>query len=180
MERGLITAKSCLLGWAYYPSGSTVAQAGGTFLPTDHPGMASAWQGSPTTPQQLEVAMLARAYVGKNKLGKPVYLRHFIHDVFNAGSDQNAHAAITNPGNVLAKWNSGAGPHSVVPVDPTGGAAGSGWEFENHLYTRQLRRGHKKPAAKSGSGTSPLDQLTAAELAALKALGDLAVSNIGP
>ncbi|HEX8869204.1 MAG TPA: hypothetical protein VF821_26325, partial [Lentzea sp.] len=80
-----------------------------------------------------------------------VYLRKWIHDVQASGSLPSNMGTLTNPAQVLAVWNTGAGPHSVVPVSPSTGAQGGPWVFETHLFTHQLRKGKKKKVVKASS-----------------------------
>jgi hypothetical protein len=163
----LVSVHTSLIAWSWYKSGSTVAATGKDYSPGTHAGTAGGYASGGDPRQQLEVCALARSPVGKNSLGKPVYLRKWIHDVLGTAADPNVLSPMTNEATVLAKWNNGAGPHQVVPIDPTSGDAGAGWHFETHLYTHQLRRGprRKKVAA---PGLSVSDALQ--DLAALRSL----------
>jgi hypothetical protein len=155
----LCSPKTSFVGWSYYEAGQTVASAGATYTPDQYPCQQNGYAVGSTAAQQLEVCALARCLVGKNKLGKNVYLRKWIHDVLAEATNPNQLAGLTNEANVLAKWLTGSGPHDVVPVDPTGGAQGGPWTLETHLYTHQLRRGSKrKPATASGSLLSDIEQ----------------------
>jgi hypothetical protein len=178
---GIAHPHTSLVGYAYYPSGSTVATQTGEFTAGTHPGTAAAYSGSGGGIQQLEVCALARSLVGKSSRGKNVYLRKWIHDVQCAAGDPNSLDDSLDANHVLAAWNTGSGPHSVVPVDPTSGDVGAPWTFETHLYTHQLRRGAKRKATAFSSGDSTLDSLVKAvgTAAAVKALLELAPAIAG-
>ena len=165
--RDLTSNKTSLVAWSFYLSGSNVSKSGGTYAPGVHTGTLGGYSSNSAPPCQLEVCILARSPVGKNTLGKPVYLRKWIHDVLGTLNDPNSHEPLISAANTLSPWNAGAGPHQVVPVDPTSGDAGSGWVLEGHLYTHQLRRGPRRKA-KSPPGLSVSDALQ--DLAALRAL----------
>ena len=165
--RDMTTNKTSLLGWSFYLSGSSVAQTVKSYAAGVHTGTLGAYVSNAAPSCQLEVCILARSPVGKNTLGKPVYLRKWIHDVLASPTDPNSHEPLVSESGTLAKWNAGAGPHQVVPVDPTSGDAGSGWVLEQHLFTHQLRRGPRRKI-KSAPGLSVSDALQ--DLAALRAL----------
>jgi hypothetical protein len=162
-----VSSSTSLIAFDYYPSGSTVSTEGKTYAPGLHAGTQSAYIDKTGAKQQLEVCILARAAVGKNTLGKQVYLRKWIHDVLADPTDPNAIYGMTSPSSVLGAWNQGSGPHSVVPVDPTGGEQGGPWTFETHLYTHQLRRGPRRK--KAAIVTDSLGEVLK-DLAALKTL----------
>jgi hypothetical protein len=164
-----------LIGFAYYPSGSTVATETGTFTPGEKPGTAVAYSGTGGGICQLEVCALARSLVGKSVRGKNVYLRKWIHDVQASAANPNSLDALLNAGSLFDAWNVGSGPHSVVPVDPTSGLPGAPWTVETHLYTHQLRRGAKRKKVATLTGDSTLDTLIKAvgTAAAVKALLEL-------
>lgn len=163
------SSKTYLSAWAYYPSGTNVAAQFGSFLPTDHPGTGNAYGTGPFAPAQLEVVGLARSLVGKNSKGKPVYLRKWCHDVQVLQSNPNSFGGVAGTYQGLKAWNTGSGPHNVVPVSPTTGLQGGPWTFETHAYTHQLRRGAKKKKI-SPAAPSFLSQLVAAGYSIAQAL----------
>lgn len=137
------SGNTCLMGWSYYPSGATIARFTNSYAFGAKPATASGYAGSGRA-QQLEVCALARCPVGKNAKGRNEYLHKWIHDVNASNSTANAMLALTNPATTLATWNSGSGPNSLVPIDPSSGEQGGPWSFEVHLFTHQLRRGAKR------------------------------------
>ena len=149
----LCSAGTSLIGWSYYAPGATVSSLGATYTAGTHAGTRAAY-GTPgaLASCQLEVCALCRAPVGRNTRGKEVYLRKWVHDVAAESADPNTIGQLVNPATVLGKWNTGSGPHNVVPVDPTGGAQGGPWTVETHLFTHPLRRGPRRKAAKAPSG----------------------------
>jgi hypothetical protein len=173
--RDLAHPHTSLIGWAYYPSGSTVATQTGEFAVGEHPGTAVAYSGVGGGICQLEVCALARSLVGKSSRGKNVYLRKWIHDVQASVGDPNSLDALLNAGSLFDAWNVGSGPHSVVPIDPTSGNEGVPWTVETHLYTHQLRRGAKRKKVATLTGDSTLDTLikSVGTAAAVKALLEL-------
>jgi hypothetical protein len=144
----LATTGTSLVGFAYYPSQSQVSTTNKTYTPGTHAGTQSAYSASPTLIQQLEVAAVAHAPIGKSTRGKTIYLRKYFHDVAASASDINALDGLTSASTLLGVFNNGAGPHAVVPVSPTSGKNGP-WTMETHLFTHQLRKGKKRkqPAA---------------------------------
>lgn len=165
--RDLTTNKTSLIGWSFYLSGSNVAATVMTYAAGVHTGTLGGYSSNSAPGNQLEVCILARSAVGKNTLGKPVYLRKWIHDVLQNVGDPNSHEPLISEAGTLTPWNAGAGPHQVVPIDPTSGDAGSGWHLEQHLFTHQLRRGPRRKV-KTADGLSVSDALQ--DLAALRAL----------
>jgi len=158
-----------LVGLVYYPSQSTVSTTNKTYAPGTHKGTGSAYTLIGAV-QQLEVAAVAHAPVGKNSRGKTIYLRKYFHDVATfSGDPNNMTADIADPVALLSVFNTGAGPHNVVPVSPTGRGPGH-WVLESHAFTHQLRKGHKKKPATTGSliddlVNAGLDAASAAALA---------------
>jgi hypothetical protein len=167
----LATPQTYLAKFNYYPAGSLISTVVKTYLATDHPGTRLAYVGPPFAGQQLEVAAVAHAPIGVNSRGKEVYLRHYFHDVSCDPSAPSNLATLSDPGTMLKPFNTGAGPHAVVPVSPSNGKAGT-WVMEAHAFTHQLRKGKKRktPAKTSGGGPSLQDLLnlglTAAQAAA--------------
>jgi hypothetical protein len=167
----LCSLQTSLVGWSYYLPGKSVSEFGLTYDAGVHVGTRNAYDIPIGPVMQLEVCALAIAPCGRNSRGKQVYLRKWIHDVTSGTDQPNSLGHIPDPTTVLTKWNHGSGPHSVVPVDPTGGAAGGPWTLQNHLYTHQLRRGPKRKRAAT-STTNLLDIVK--DAAALRQLlGDL-------
>lgn len=173
----LCSPHTSLVGWSYYPAGSTTAASGGEYTPAEHPCQQNAYGAGTQAAQQLEVAALARCTVGKNSRGKNVYLRKWIHDVLAVSTDPNALLGLTNPAITLNKWDNGAGPHDVVPVSPSTGLQGAGWSLEVHLYTHQLRRGSKRKTTSQSSDAGPLSTLIQ-DAAALAKLAELAGAGV--
>jgi hypothetical protein len=165
--RDLTSNLTSFVSWSFYLSGQNVSNSGAVYAPGIHTGTLGAYSSNAAPTAQLEVCILARSPVGKNTLGKPVYLRKWIHDVLQSTGDPNSHEPLNNASLTLTPWNAGAGPHQVVPVDPTSGDAGSGWVLENHLYTHQLRRGPRRKKQDT-DGLSVSDALQ--DLAALRSL----------
>jgi hypothetical protein len=124
------------------------------------------YQATPASFAQLEVAIVCRCPVGKNIKGKQVYLRKWCHNVAPSDTDPNAHAPLANTAAILEPFVTGSGPNNLVPVDPTGGAAGGPWTIEPHLFTHQVRRGPKRKKAPVAGGVSISNLLQ--DLAALK------------
>ena len=152
----LVSSETSLISWDHYPIGSATHDYAGGFAQGSHPGNGGAWTET-GAPQQLEVCVLAECEVGVSSKGRPVYLRKWIHDVRADIGDPNSIANPIDGPTVFDKWDHGSGPHSNVPVSPTTGAQGNGWQAETHLFTHQLRRGPKRPPAASAS---LLDQIT--------------------
>jgi hypothetical protein len=157
----LTESATSLIEYVYYAPGSKVATSFNTYAPGTYPGTGSAYNPASGQAAQLEVAILLRSPVGKNSLGKPVYLRKWVHGVLASSTDPNSHASLADPSGLLSVYDDGAGPSKLVPVAPRNGSQGGPWMIEGHLYTHQLRRGHKRKAA---VGASALDQV-------LKAVG---------
>jgi hypothetical protein len=152
-----LTMTASLVAWDYYPRSSSVSSASASYAVGTHKGDGSGYNGTATAlPQQLEVCVLARCPVGKNTRGKEVYLRKWIHNVLASAADPNTVETLNAPSVVCAEWDTGAGPHDCVPVDPTSGAQGGPWQLESHLYTHQLRRGSKRKAAAATGGIGAL------------------------
>lgn len=149
----LVSNQTYLDSYSYYPSGSTVASV------SDAPAVGSirgthAAYASLTGPQQLEVCNLCRAAVGRNSKGRQVYLRKWVHDAYCGATPNETGASISTDPSLFTKWNTGSGPHSLVPVDPTDGMQPpAGWELEQHLFTHQLRRGVKKKKVLGGTNS---------------------------
>jgi hypothetical protein len=152
----LTSVQTSLVGWSYYLPGKTVSEFGLTYDQGVHAGTGNAYALPVGPVQQLEVCVLAIAPCGRNTRGKQVFLRKWVHDVRSGTDTPNTISTEADPTATLAKWNHGSGPHSVVPVDPTGGAAGGPWTLQQHLYTHQLRRGPKRKRA-AASATDLLD-----------------------
>lgn len=133
---------SYLLGWLYYAPGSDVNKYQAVYEATDHPCTEAAYTGG-GHPAQLEVIALCRCPVGVNSKGRAKYLMKHVHAVMSDGSGGTL-SALASPATLLDKWNTGSGPESLVPVDPTTGVQGGPWTIETGLATRQLRRGQKK------------------------------------
>lgn len=133
-----------LIGWTYWPSGSTVNTLSNGYALGTHQGN-NQYYLTPSTKwgNQLEVCALCRAHVGVNSKGRPVYLYKHIHDVL---SDTPGHLApaLGTQGDFLNKWNTGSGPNNVIPCAPLSGGTGT-FEVASGLFTRQMRRGSKKP-----------------------------------
>lgn len=151
----LAATGTSLVGFSYYPSGSLVSTTNKTYTPGTHPGTSSAYSSPPSALQQLEVTAVAHCPIGKNTRGKTIYLRKYFHSVFAHSVDPNSLESLTSASTLLAPFNSGAGPHSVVPCSPTSGKTGGPWTMETHLYTHQLRKGKKRKAPTA----SQLEQL---------------------
>lgn len=134
-----------LKGWRYYPIQGKASTGLADYPPATHPCTHSAFA-TTTEKQQLEVCFLAECPVGKSATGKPVYLRHFIHDACSdgTGNAKKAYNAGVTDATVLAKWISGSGPRLLVPVRPGDGSQGGPWTIRTQLHTHQLRKGHKR------------------------------------
>jgi hypothetical protein len=146
------SAATSLIGITYYPSGSIVSTTNKIYTPGTHPGTAVGYLNSPVDHQQLEVCIVAHAPIAKNSKGKEVYLRKYFHDVAAADGDNNAHQSLTPAWTALTPFNTGAGPHSVVPCSATTGKSGP-WTVETHLFTHQLRKGKKKKISKAAAAS---------------------------
>lgn len=142
--RDITNGGTSLIGWLHYAPGSDVNGMQASYPYGEYPGTAAAYTGT-VEPQQLEVVCLARCPVGVNTKGRAKYLFKHIHDV-NQGATQGVLATLGSASATLTPWNDGAGPESLVPVDPTTGVSGGPWTFHTALYTRQLRRGQKAKA----------------------------------
>lgn len=133
-----------LIGWTYWPAGSTVNTMSNGYSIGTHVGN-NQYYLTPSTksPNQLEVVALCRAHVGVNTKGRPIYLYKHIHDVL---SDSAGHLAppLGSFGDFLAKWNTGSGPNNLLPCAPASGGTGT-FSVAAGLFTRQMRRGSKKP-----------------------------------
>lgn len=155
----LTSAKTSLIGWDHYPIGSATHDYNLTYPKGTHMGDQGGFSAG-NAAQQLEVCVLAEAPVGYSTKGRPVYLRKWIHDVQGGPSDPNTIGALTaSAAIILQKWNSGSGPHNLVPVSPTTGAQGGPWTLAQHLYTHQLRRGPVKKAKAGGLSLPGLTDL---------------------
>jgi hypothetical protein len=153
-----------LYGWTYYPAGSKLSAAGTTYPQGTHKGTALGLATANAANAPGECCLVVRNHCGTNTRGKPVYLRKWIHNTFHLLNDPNTIGNLQHEPVSLQTWNTASGPHAVVPVDPTGGARGDGWHVEQHVYTRQFRRGpRRKPAAAAGGLTS--DVINAVEKA---------------
>jgi hypothetical protein len=144
----LCTTNTYLKHWSFYPIQGHAASGFKDYLPSDHPCTHSAFA-TTTELQQLEVCALAECPVGKSATGKPKYLRKWIHNLKsdgtgNAISPFNTGVTIAT---ILAKWNTGCGPRSLVPVSPTDGTQGGPWTLRTQLHVHQLRKGVKRKAA---------------------------------
>jgi hypothetical protein len=141
--RMLTRTTTSLIQYSYYAMGSRAATWFKTYPPGTHPGDESGYTGTTNLPQQLEVCVVARCPIGKNALGRPNYLRKHIHCCLGSG-DGNSIGANSGATTILNKWNTGSGPHLLVPVSPGSGVQGGPWTLETHLFTRQLRKGQKR------------------------------------
>jgi hypothetical protein len=146
----IASAATSLIAISYYPSQSLVSTTNKTYAAGTHPGTRAAFSSGTGSANQLEVAMVAHCPIGKNTKGKTIYLRKYFHDVQSSSADPNAHDTLANPATLLAPFNNGAGPHSVVPCSPTSGHTGGPWAMETHLFTHQLRKGKKKKKPTAG------------------------------
>jgi hypothetical protein len=146
----LAGAATSLIGITYYPSQSLVSTTNKVYAAGTHKGTRSAYTSPSGSANQLEVAIVAHCPIGKNTKGKTIYLRKYFHDVQSGAGDPNAHDALVDATALLAPFNVGAGPHSVVPCSPTSGHTGGPWTIETHLYTHQLRKGKKKKKPTAG------------------------------
>lgn len=156
-----------LVGYAYYAAEQSAASFSATFPDGTHGAAGSGYVDLLGNKQQLEVCALCRCPVGRNTRGKEVYLRKWVHGVQASATDPNSLAPLSLAAQDVDKWNTGSGPHKVVPIDPTGGAQGGPWTIETHLFTHQLRRGPRRKKVVP-SGLSPSEILQ--DLAALRAL----------
>jgi hypothetical protein len=148
----LASAQTSLIGITYYPSQSIVSTTNKVYAVGTHPGTAAAYLNSPVDHQQLEVCVVAHAPIAKNSKGKEVYLRKYFHDVAAADADNNAHQTLTPAFTALTPFNTGSGPHSVVPCSATTGKSGP-WTVETHLFTHQLRKGKKRKLSKAAAAS---------------------------
>lgn len=140
--RALATSETSFIGWLYYPPGGHVNTLSADYDSGTYPGTRSAYTDPTGAAEQLEVCALLRCPVGRNSLGRSKYLFKHLHDV--TGGSAGEIAALIDFDTTFAAWQTGAGPDSVVPVDPTTGVQGGPWTIHPALYTRQLRRGQKK------------------------------------
>lgn len=141
-------AATYLKHWSFYPIQGHAATGFMDYTLSQHPCTASAFA-TVTERQQLEVCFLTICPVGKSASGKPKYLRKWVHGSVSDGSgnQRKAYAAGVTDATVFAKWNTGSGPKSVVPVSPTDGTQGGPWQLSGPLHTHQLRKGHKRKVA---------------------------------
>jgi hypothetical protein len=167
----LAHSDTSLIGITYYPSGSLISTVQKTYTPGAQPAGGHGYLGGVGTWQQLEVAAVMHCPIGKNIRGKEIYLRKYFHAVQADQANPNALAPTIAHDLLFGVFNTGAGPHAVVPVSPTSGAAGGPWSLESHLFTHQLRKGKKKKKTSSGSLIGDLIDagLDAASAAALAA-----------
>jgi hypothetical protein len=159
----LTTNQTYLESATYYESGSSVSALAWTPTVGLYRGTAAAYA-SQTMVQQLEVCNLCECPVGRNSKGRQVYLRKWVHNAIASAGDPNTTGASTSTDpSLFAKWNTGSGPNSLVPVDPTDGMQGTGWVLNTHLYTHQLRRGNKvykvPPSNTNDIDTGPAPEL---------------------
>jgi hypothetical protein len=174
----LTESATSLVEYVYYAPGSKVATSFNVYAPGTYPGTGSAYNPASGQAAQLEVSVLLRSPVGKNSLGKPVYLRKWVHGVLASSTDPNSHASLADPSGLLAVYDDGAGPSKLVPIAPRNGQQGGPWMIEGHLYTHQLRRGHKKKKAASAATLTQILNLVGTGLGA-KALLEDALSALG-
>jgi hypothetical protein len=146
----LVSPNTSLISWEHYPIGSATHDYAGGWQEGTHIGNGGAWEQAEVR-QQLEVCVLAECEVGVSSKGRPTYLRKWIHDVYADPADPNAIPNPVDGPTVFDKWDHGSGPHNSVPVSPTTGQQGKGWQAETHLFTHQLRRGPKRKVAASSS-----------------------------
>jgi len=140
----LASGATSYTGYLHYAAGSDVNDFQNTYAIGTYPGTFDGYTGADKDPCQLEVCVLARAYVGINSKGRAKYLFKHIHDCAQVAGSSGVTAAIE--GTPLAAWSTGVGPHDLVTVDPTTGTASDAWTIHTALYTRQLRRGQKSPS----------------------------------
>lgn len=144
----LCEASTYLSKWSFYPIQGHAATGFKQYTPTDHPATHSAFATADQL-QQLEVAYLCECPVGKGASGKPKFLRKWIHQACSNGTGNqraNYNTGITDA-TVFAKWNTGCGPRTLVPVSPTDGTQGGPWGLKTQLHVHQLRKGHKRKVA---------------------------------
>lgn len=140
----LSSAGTSLIGWLYYPPGSSVNTYQATYATGTYPGTQDAYT-THQEAQQAEVVVLARCPVGRNSLGRAKYLFKHIHNVPSASTVGTLNPLISET-TTLAPWNEGVTSSNYVPVDPTTGVQGGPWTLAGALYTRQMRRGSRPPA----------------------------------
>ena len=140
--RQLTGVSSWLHGWSWYDPGNKVATAEQVYTPTQYPGGGTAWMGGGVH-CYTEAAALCESHAGFNSRGKPVYLRHYVHDIPLLQNHGRELPQIFAPG-PFDKWNNGAGPHQVVPVRPSNGQQGGPWYVVPAAHTHQMRRGKKR------------------------------------
>lgn len=166
----LASNRTSLVQFNYYPAHSLVSTVVKIYAPGDHPGTAGAYDVAPQAAQQLEVAAVAHCPIGKNTRGKEIYLRKYFHDVVAHATDPNSLSPLVDAATLLAPFNTGSGPHSVVPCSPVSGATGGPWTMESHVFTHQLRKGKKKKKVPAPLLSSVISDLVNAGLDAASAL----------
>lgn len=140
----LCSSNTSLIGILGYPPGSDVNIANLSYAVGHNTGAHNAYTPGGVT-QQLEVCAVCRAPVGLNVKGKKVWLHKYVHDVWASPTNSQVLQDILGPqAAVFAKWQTGAGPHSLLVVQPSTGTPAGTWAVESPLFTRQLRRGQKK------------------------------------
>lgn len=150
----LCSPMTSLVSWSHYAADEATSDGTMTYTPGSKPGTGAGYTAGTPLYQQLEVCALARCPVKRSSTGKQVYLRKWIHDV-SSGTTPNTLLAHQPPATLLAEWINGAGPKSLVPVDPTSGEQGGPWAVEAHLFTHQLRRGAKRKLVVDSNGILP-------------------------
>lgn len=135
-----------LKGWRFYPIEGHSATGLQDYTSAQHPCTASAFAAASSYKQQLEVCFLAHCSIGKSATGKPVYLRKWMHSAVadTTGNTIPLFQGGVTQATIFAKWNTGSGPRSLVPVSPTLGTQGGPWALETQLHTHQLRKGPKR------------------------------------
>lgn len=140
----LTSAQTSFVGWLYYEIGSNVNSSSDDYALDTYVGDRTAYTTEPSG-IQLECVAICRAKCGVSSLGRNKYLMKHIHDI-GQGASVGVLETLEAVDTVLAEWVTGAGPNSVYPVDPIGGARGTPWTIDTAIYTRQLRRGERPPA----------------------------------
>lgn len=142
----LTSPNTSLIGWVHYPTGSAINDFQESYAIGAHPGNYGGYTDvAHSNNCQLEVIALAKCRVGTNSKGRAAYLFKHIHDVLCVASGGQL-AVRESDATIMAEWDTGAGPHALVPVAPRNGTQGGPWVLDEALYTRQLRRGQKKTA----------------------------------
>ena len=143
---GAVPDTTYLSRWIHYPVNSTVNDYLADYGSGAHQGTLAAYTSPPSSFQMLEVCHLWRCAAGKNSKGRLKYLFKYVH---NAAPDQSVGFTNDTPApyttGYLAELTTGVGPNDLVTTLPDGTPVTGDWEVAPRLYTRQLRRGTKKP-----------------------------------